>query len=61
MLLISSLSRDSPPYRLLSASDGAMSINGALEALDDISVDGVVQFLPGTMHMGKEFRCSYAY
>ena len=38
-----------------------MSINGALEALDDISVDGVVQFLPGTMHMGKEFRCSYAY
>ncbi|RDX41927.1 hypothetical protein OH76DRAFT_175646 [Lentinus brumalis] len=43
-----------------SGAAGAIAVSDALRALDHVSIDGVVQFIPGTIHMGKEFRCSYA-
>ncbi|TFK85705.1 hypothetical protein K466DRAFT_525425 [Polyporus arcularius HHB13444] len=43
-----------------SGAAGAIAVSDALRALDNVSVGGVVQFIPGIIHMGKEFRCSYA-
>ncbi|RPD55359.1 hypothetical protein L227DRAFT_533408 [Lentinus tigrinus ALCF2SS1-6] len=51
---------DDPSSMIHSLPTSGMSVSEALEALKSVSVDGVVQFLPGTVHMGKEFRCSYA-
>ncbi|RPD71333.1 hypothetical protein L226DRAFT_468862 [Lentinus tigrinus ALCF2SS1-7] len=60
MSLMPSRLRDDPSSMIHSLPTSGMSVSEALEALKSVSVDGVVQFLPGTVHMGKEFRCSYA-
>ncbi|KAI9066892.1 hypothetical protein FKP32DRAFT_1644946 [Trametes sanguinea] len=35
-------------------------VSVALESLGSISVDNIKQFVPGSVHLGKEFRCFYA-
>ncbi|OSC96849.1 hypothetical protein PYCCODRAFT_1217796 [Trametes coccinea BRFM310] len=37
----------------------AIPVSVALESLSSISVDSVTQFVPGSVHLGKEFRCFY--
>ncbi|KAI0737404.1 hypothetical protein C8Q80DRAFT_321036 [Daedaleopsis nitida] len=38
----------------------AVSVSDALRCLRDVSTDGAVQFIPGTIHLGKEFQCWFA-
>ncbi|KAI0355247.1 hypothetical protein OH77DRAFT_1425317 [Trametes cingulata] len=36
-----------------------ISVSAALDALAAVSTEHATQFVPGTLHLGKEFRCFY--
>lgn len=36
-----------------------ISVSDALTALREVSTEGAVQFLPGTIHRGKNFSCCF--
>ncbi|KAI0761520.1 hypothetical protein BD413DRAFT_243498 [Trametes elegans] len=38
----------------------AISVSAALEALSSVSIEKATQFVPGAVHLGKEFRCFYS-
>ncbi|TBU29237.1 hypothetical protein BD311DRAFT_661636, partial [Dichomitus squalens] len=51
--------KGAPPMRRLAAT-GAIPVSEALDALRHVSTAKAVQFVPGTVHRGKEFQCWYA-
>ncbi|KAH9885118.1 hypothetical protein C8Q73DRAFT_718392 [Cubamyces lactineus] len=53
------LSGNSSVTTLSGPAPQVISISAAMEILEPVATDQVMQFLPGTIYLGKEFRCFY--